>query len=257
MEPIIECKDIEFSYNHAQVLNGISISINKGDMIGVLGANGAGKSTLLKIITGILEPKSGNIRFKGEKLLTRNKREIAKIIAYIPQDQVFAFPFTVTEVILLGRAPYIGRFEFERDIDRDICSRAMETVGISHLQHKLITAISAGERQLVSLARALVQQPEVMILDEPATFLDVKNKTSLMKILSKLKIENGITIIAATHDIFSALWHFDNIKVLKDGNIYAEGKTEDVITSDILSHVYDINVTVKKENGKLFVFPED
>jgi ABC-type cobalamin/Fe3+-siderophores transport system ATPase subunit len=257
MERIIECGNIVFSYNGTEVLKGIDFSVSPGEMVGILGANGAGKSTLLKILSGLLQPKSGETLYRNKELSKLSRKELSKRLAYIPQDPVFSFPFTVTETVLMGRAPYIGRFEFERERDLEIAERAMKTVGITPLKDRLISQISAGERQLASLARALVQEPEIMILDEPATFLDVRHRTEIMKILIKLKEERGISIVAATHDIFSALYYFEEIKILKDGIIFAEGKTETVVTEDILSSAYGIKVTVKKDNGRVFVFPSD
>jgi len=255
METLINCSEIGFSYNGTSVLNAINLSVEPGQMLGILGANGAGKSTLLKILCGVLKPKSGKTLFNKMELSKMNRREVAKGIAYIPQDPMFAFPFTVREVVLMGRAPYIGQFEFEREADTEIAKNALETVGISHLKNRLINEISSGERQLVSIARGLVQEPEIMILDEPATYLDVKHRTEIMNILKQLKEKKGISIIAATHDIFSSLFYFDEIIILKDGSILAEGKTDQVVNSEILSSAYDIDVVVKKENGKVFVFP--
>lgn len=256
METIIKCSDIGFSYNGTSVLNGVTLSVKPGKMLGILGANGAGKSTLLKILCGVLKPKSGIALFNELELSKMDRREIAKGIAYIPQDPMFAFPFTVREVVLMGRAPYIGRFEFERKGDNEIAQKALETVGISHLKNRLINEISSGERQLASIARGLVQEPQIIILDEPATYLDVKHRTEIMNILKHLAENNGISIIAATHDIFSSLFYFDEIIILKEGCILAEGKTEQIVNSEILSSAYGINVVVKKENGRVFVFPD-
>lgn len=255
MKPIINCTNLGFSYNETEILNGINISISPGQMIGILGANGAGKSTLLKILCGVLKPKIGEALFNGEALSKMDRRDIAKGIAYIPQDPMFAFPFTVIEVVLMGRAPYIGRFEFERDEDREIAENALQAVGVLHLKDRLINEISSGERQLASIARGLVQEPEIMILDEPATYLDIKHRNEIMNILKDLKENRGISIIAATHDIFSSLFFFDEIIILKEGNILAEGKTDYVVNSELLSSAYGTEVTVKKENGRVFVFP--
>jgi iron complex transport system ATP-binding protein len=257
MERIIEGEDIRFSYDGVEVLKGISISLRKESMVGLLGANGAGKSTLLKILSGILNPKSGRLLYGSKELTRLDKREIAKRIAYIPQDSTFGFPFSVQEVVLMGRAPYVGRFEFERERDLQITMSAMETVGISHLRDRPITEISGGEKQLASLARALAQEPEVMVLDEPATFLDVKHKTRIMKLLRGLKKERGISVIAATHDVFSALFYFDEIIMLKDGRIFAQGGVEDVIKQEVLTAVYGIEVAVRRENGRIFVLPSE
>jgi iron complex transport system ATP-binding protein len=155
----------------------------------------------------------------------------------------------------MGRAPYIGRFEFEREQDKEVAKRAMETVGIIHLKNRLISEVSAGERQLTSIARGLVQEPEIMILDEPATYLDVKHRTEIMNILRELKEEKGISVLAATHDIFSSLFYFDEIMILKDGNVLAQGKADQIINNETLSTAYGIEVIVRKENGRVFVFP--
>jgi iron complex transport system ATP-binding protein len=255
METIIRGENIRFSYDGVEVLKEINISIGVGKMIGLLGANGAGKSTLLRILCGILNLRSGRLFYKATEFRKLDKKELGRKVAYVPQNSIFGFPFTVAEVVLMGRAPYIGRFEFERQSDWKVAFRAMETVGIIHLQDRLVTEISGGERQLTSLARALAQEPEIMVLDEPATFLDVKHKTEVMKLLRKLKEERNISVIAATHDIFSALFYFDEIIMLKDGKVFADGSTEDVLKEEILSAVYGIEVSVKRENGKVFVLP--
>ncbi len=257
MERIIEGENVRFSYDGLEVLKGISISLRRGRMIGVLGANGSGKSTLLKILSGILHPKSGRLHYNGREITKLDKREIAKRIAYVPQNSAFGFPFSVAEVVLMGRAPYVGRFEFEREGDWEIALSAMETVGVVHLKDRLVTEISGGEKQLTSLARALAQEPEIMVLDEPATFLDLKHRTRIMKLLRNLKDDKGISVIAATHDVFSALFYFDEIIILKDGMIFAQGNSEDVLKEEVLTAVYGIEVKVRKENGRIFVLPAE
>lgn len=257
MEMILEGRDIRFSYNGIEVIKDVNLSVDRGKIVGLLGANGAGKSTLLKLLTGILSTKHGKILYKGREMKYFPKREISKKIAYVPQSPTFGFPFTVSEIIKMGRAPYIGRFEFENDKDDGIAFQAMETVGISHLQNRLVSEISGGEKQLTSFARALAQEPELMVLDEPATFLDVKHKTEILRLLVRLKNERNISILAATHDVFSGLFYFDRLIVLKDGGILAEGEFDQVLTDDILSEAYDISVIVKKEGGKIFVFPAE
>ncbi|GIW47532.1 MAG: iron ABC transporter ATP-binding protein [Deltaproteobacteria bacterium] len=254
MERILKAEKIRFSYNGVEVLKEIDVSFFKKETVGILGANGAGKSTLLKILCGILEPSKGRVFYNEKDLKKTEKKELARKVAYVPQHPFFAFPFSVKEVVLMGRAPHIGRFEFEREKDWEIALNAMETVGIAHLKNRLVTEISGGERQLVSLARALAQEPELMILDEPATFLDVKHRTETMKLLNTLKEEKGLSVIAATHDIFSTLY-FDRLVFLKDGRVFAQGKGEDVLKGETLSAVYGIEVIVKKEGGRVFVFP--
>jgi iron complex transport system ATP-binding protein len=257
MEKILEGRDIRFSYDGVEVIKGVNLSIGQGTIVGLLGANGVGKSTLLKVLTGILSTKHGEILYKGRELKYLPKREISKRIAYVPQSPAFGFPFTVSEIVKMGRAPYLGRFEFENDKDNEIAFQAMETVGITHLQDRLVREISGGEKQLASFARALAQEPELMVLDEPATFLDVKHKTEILRLLLKLKKERNISIIAATHDVFSGLFYFDRLIILKDGEILAEGTCDQVLTDDTLSKAYNIGVTVRREDGKIFVFPAE
>ncbi len=257
MENIIEGQNICFSYDGIEVIKGVNLSVDRGKIVGLLGANGAGKSTLLKLLAGILSTKQGKILYKNREMKYLPKREISKRIAYVPQSPTFGFPFTVSEIIKMGRAPYLGRFEFENDIDNEIAFQAMETVGITHLQDRLVSEISGGEKQLTSFARALAQEPELMVLDEPATYLDVKHKTEILRLLLKLKNERNISIIAATHDVFSGLFYFDRLVILKGGGILAEGESDQVLTDDILSEAYNIGVTVRKEDGKIFVFPSE
>jgi len=255
MKNIIEGKDIRFSYDGTEVIKGVDISIRQGRMIGLLGANGVGKSTLLKILCGILNIKSGKLFFEEKELRHISNRDTAKRIAYIPQNSTFDFPFTVSEVVNMGRAPYLGRFEFENEKDMQISFQAMQKVGIEHLKDRLITEISGGERQLTSIARALAQEPEIMILDEPVTFLDLKHKSKIMEILNNLKNQKTLTIISATHDIYASLYYFDEIIVLKDGIIFAEGSSDEILREDILSSAYGIKVNVRKEHGRTFVIP--
>ena len=255
MKNIIEGKGISFSYDGSEVIKNVDISISDGRFIGLLGANGSGKSTLLKILSGILNIKNGKIFYENKELRHISKREVARRISYVPQNSTFGFPFTVSEVIQMGRAPYIGRFEFEGEKDREIVFNVMETLGLLHLQDRLVSEISGGEKQLTSLARALAQEPEIMILDEPATFLDFKHKTEIFKILRKLKEERQISILAATHDIFSSLSFFDEFIILKDGEIFAKGNREEVLKEEILSQAYGTEVRVRNDDGRIFVFP--
>ncbi len=254
MEKIIEARDIRFSYDGMEVIKGVNLSIDRGTIVGLLGANGVGKSTLLKVLSGILTITQGKILYKSKDLKYFPKREISKSIAYVPQSPTFGFPFTVSEIIKMGRAPYLGRFEFESERDNEIALQVMKTVGITDLQDRLVTEISGGEKQLASFARALAQEPELMVLDEPATFLDVRHKTEILRLLLRLKNESNISIIAATHDVFSGLFYFDRLIILKDGEILAEGACDQVLTDDILSDAYDIDLRVVKEDGKIFVF---
>jgi len=253
MNYVIKADKINFSYSNEIVIRNINLLIPKSELTLIIGANGVGKSTLLKILCGILNPDTGNVLFNDIEIKKIQRRDIAMKIAYVSQEPVFGFPFTVKEVVLLGRSPYIGRFEFERDSDFQIAEKAMDIVGISHLKDRLINKISGGEKQMVSLARAIAQEPEVMILDEPGTFLDLKHKSQIYRTIKELIDEMGMSIIIATHDISSLLIKFGSTVLLKDGEIFASGKSSDVINESNLSEIYETDVRIFKDGDNLFI----
>ncbi len=253
MNEIIKTNNIDFSYMKNPVLSNIEISIKRAEITYILGANGAGKSTLLKVLCGILDPDSGYVLYEDTDIKTIGRAALAKQIAYVSQETTFGFPFTVKEVVLLGRSPYIGRYEFERDSDFEIAKSAMEQVGITHLQDRNINNISGGERQLVSLARAIAQQPQVMVLDEPGTFLDLKHKSMIFSIIKKLCTDEGITIIVATHDISSIINTLGISILLKNGKVLYSGNSSDVLTEHNLTEVYDTDVKILRDNSSLLI----
>ena len=253
MNYVIKADKINFSYSNEIVIRNINLLIPKSELTLIIGANGVGKSTLLKILCGILNPDTGNVLFNDIEIKKIQRRDIAMKIAYVSQEPVFSFPFTVKEVVLLGRSPYIGRFEFERDSDFQIAEKAMDIVGISHLKDRLINKISGGERQIVSLARAIAQEPEVMILDEPGTFLDLKHKSQIYRTIKELIDEMGMSIIIATHDISSLLIKIGSTVLLKDGEIFASGKSSDVINESNLSEIYETDVRIFKDGDNLLI----
>lgn len=242
MDTLFEIQSLNFSYLDRLILDDLNLQINKSEITFILGANGAGKSTFLKILSAILQPSGGKVLLHGKDISAIDKNTIARKIAYISQESVFGFPFTVKEIVLLGRSPYIGRFEFEREIDNGIVQEAMELAGISHLQDRLISQISGGERQLVSFARAIAQQAEVMIIDEPGTFLDLKHKLKIFSVINKLVSEKDLSIIAATHDLASVMNSDANVVLLKNGSIICNGNPKDVMNEENISNIYDLNL---------------
>ena len=253
MNHVIRAENLNFSYMNIPVLKNVDLSIEKSDLTFILGANGAGKSTLLKILCGILRPDNGKVYYNDLDINKIQRADVAKEIAYVSQETTFGFPFTVKDVVLLGRAPYIGRFEFERDSDFEIASSAMDLVGISHLQDRVVNKISGGERQLVSLARAVAQQPSVMILDEPGTFLDLKHKSKIFSTIKHLTSKLGISIIIATHDISSVISSLGSTILLKNGEILYSGRSADVLTEHNLSEIYETDVRIFKNNENLLI----
>jgi len=253
MNSVISLEDLSFHYSDRLVLTNINLNIDKDTINIILGANGVGKSTLLRLIAGFLHPHTGKILFEQEDIKKLDKGYLSRKIAYVSQESIFSFPFTVLEIVLLGRSPYTGIFEFESKSDYKIAFNALEMIGIYHLKDRIISEVSGGEKQLVSIARAIAQDPAVMILDEPGTFLDFKHKSQIYRSLEMIKIEKGISIIIATHDINSIRNEFDNFILLKNGGIYKQGNVTDVINEYNLSEIYGTTVKLIKHEKNFFV----
>jgi iron complex transport system ATP-binding protein len=194
--------------------------------------------------------------FDGALLANIHRRERAKRIAYVPQSTSNVFPFTALEVVLTGRSPYSGRFRFESSHDEQIALRALEALDAVHLADRHITELSGGERQLVTVARALAQEPEVMLLDEPASALDLKHRTQLAGALRRLRDERGITVLMITHDLMLLDSAADLIFAMKCGRVVASGTPDAVLTDNVLGEVYDSPVRTMRSDGRTFVWSE-
>jgi iron complex transport system ATP-binding protein len=222
----------------------------------LIGANGSGKSTLIRLLAGLLEPAGGEVIFDGAPLSTLHARDRAKRIAYVPQSVATVFPFTAVEVVLTGRSPYSGRFRFESARDEQIALAALAALDAAHLAARHITELSGGERQLVTVARALAQQPEVMLLDEPASALDLKHRTQLARALRRLRDERGIAVLMITHELMLLDSAADLLFAMKCGRIVASGPPEVVLNDRVLSDVYDAPVRTMRREGRTFVWSE-
>jgi len=222
----------------------------------LIGANGSGKSTLIRLLAGLLAPASGELIFNGVPLSNLHPRERAKRIAYVPQSTSTVFPFTALEVVLTGRSPYSGRFRFESSQDEQIALAALDALDAVHLAARHITELSGGERQLVTVARALAQEPEVLLLDEPASALDLKHRTQLTRALRRLRDERGITILMITHDLMLLDSAADLIFAMKCGRVVANGPPEVVLNDSVLGDVYDAQVRTMRTDGRTFVWSE-
>jgi len=234
----------------------VSLSLPRGAMGALIGANGSGKSTLIRLLAGLLKPGNGEVIFDGAELSTLHPRERAQRIAYVPQSTSNVFPFTALEVVLTGRSPYSGRFRFESLSDERIALGALNSLDAAHLAFRHITELSGGERQLVTVARALAQEPDVLLLDEPASALDLKHRTQLTRALRRLRDERGITILMITHDLMLLDSAADLIFAMKCGRLVASGAPEAVLTEDVLGEVYDAPVRTMRSDGRTFVWSE-
>jgi len=248
---ILELKNIEFAYNGSPVLRGIEFSVRKAEVVSILGVNGAGKSTLLKCINGILKPQKGEIFINHTNIKRTSRTEIAKALAYVPQRSEQSF-ITVFDAVLLGRKPYIKWDVTKNDIE--ITERVLSILGLKKLSLKYINELSGGEFQKVVIARALVQQPKVILLDEPTNNLDPKNQFEVMDTIKEISKKNGISSVIVMHNVNLAVRLSDRFVLLKEGKVFAEGGLE-IITKDNIEKVYGIPVTVENIRGIPFVLP--
>jgi len=241
---MIDVRSISFRYHKSWVLQNVSFQVGKGEFIGVIGPNGSGKTTLLKILYRLLAPQQGEILFELLPLKKMSRIDIAKRIAVVAQETYLLFPFRVMEIVLMGRSPYLGHLMFERERDLEIAKKAMEWTEILNLSDRPIDELSGGERKRAFIARALVQESEVILLDEPTANLDIHHQIEFLNLILSLNRERGLTIVMATHDMNIASEFCDRLILLREGRIYRTGPPEEVITQETIETVYGCEVWV-------------
>jgi len=239
-------KNINFSYNGLPVIQDVNFMVRSGEILGIIGPNGSGKTTLLNLISGVLKPDSGEIFIQGKNIKKIPRKEFYQIMAVVPQFNVASFDFTVLDTVLMGRSPYLKGSFWEKEIDYQIAIDSIKKVGIYNLKDRYISQISGGERQKVTIAQAISQQPRLLLLDEPTTHLDINSQIGTMNIITRLNKEQNITVLVIFHDINLAASFCPKTLILSNGKIFAIGNTEEVLTSQILESTYDIPVVVKK-----------
>lgn len=241
---MIQVRDVEFSYGKQKVLKGISFCMEKGEFVCVLGANGCGKTTLLKSILAFLTPQHGQVLLYGKDIHQMDERERARKIAYIPQYHTPPFPFTVRDVVLMGRTPHLSRICRPTEKDCRIADESMERLGIARYANKSYTALSGGQRQMVVIARALAQQPDLLIMDEPTASLDFGNQYLVLAQVKKLARE-GMGVLMVTHNPDHAFYCADRIIAMEDGKILSMGDAGKVINEAVMKAVYHMPVKVR------------
>lgn len=241
VDKLFEAKNISFSYDGERIFEDISFSIERGDVLCILGPNGTGKTTLIKCLNGLHDVDSGEILVNGKNIRKLSFSEISKHIGYIPQSHVPSFPFTVMDVVIMGRAPYLNLTDSPKEKDIQIALDSLKTLGIENLKDKEYTNLSGGERQLVFLARVLCQQPDILILDEPTSHLDFGNQIKLLEIIDNLS-KAGLSIIMSSHFPDHAFLSSTKVAIMKNKRFIDFGTPEDVVTEENLRKAYSIDV---------------
>jgi len=258
MNPAIRTENLTFAYKDKSVLDGVSLSIERGEMVGILGPNGSGKTTLLKIFSAVLRGR-GEVKLNGRSIETYGKRELSRLFAMVPQESQVLFPYTVAEIVLMGRASYHSPFALEGRKDLEVARASMELTDCLPFSDRYLHELSGGEKQRVIIARALAQEPQILLLDEPSAFLDLKHQVQVFELMRRLNRERGLTIVAALHDLNLAALFFPRLVMLRDGRIYRDGSPREVLTEKTIDEVYGIRVRVEKdpsgEKPQLFICP--
>jgi iron complex transport system ATP-binding protein len=243
--PMLEIKGLSCGYGKRVVLHGVSFTIKRGEFVGVIGPNGSGKTTLLRAINGLLPLTKGTIFLEGRETHQIARRSLAQKVAVVTQSPEAAPPFSVEEFVLLGRIPHWGRFQLlETEGDLTIAEQAMVLTGIASLQERRMGELSGGERQLAFLARALAQQPQLLLLDEPTAHLDIGHQVQIMDLLRQLNREQSLTIAVVLHDLTLAGLYCDRLILLSEGRLHRLGPPQAVLREEVIEEVYRTVVAV-------------
>ncbi len=251
----IRIDNVEFSYTSAPVLNDISLDIDGPAFVSILGPNGVGKSTLIHCINKILQPTSGSVFIDGKDVRETSIKELAKQIGYVPYSANDTFPLTVVDTVMMGRHPHSKWKSLDNDLD--VVYDTLKMLGISHLAMRQFNELSAGQHQKVMLARGLVQEPKILLLDEPTSNLDIRHQLDVTKMLKRLSVEKGILIIMISHDINIAAKYADSVILMFQGKIFDVGTPKEVITEDNLRTVYGVESRVIDDEGHPHVILRD
>jgi iron complex transport system ATP-binding protein len=255
--PAITVTGLSFSYGARAVLENLSFEVGEGEFVGLIGPNSAGKSTLLRLLSRLRRPSKGAITLKAKSLEDWSLQELAKTMAVVSSEDYFAFPFSVGQIVLLGRTPYLSRGRWERPEDYAAAQKAMQVTDVLHLADRSIQQLSSGERQRVLLARALAQEPKVLLLDEPTAHLDLGHQWAFFDLLDRLHREQGVTIISAIHDLSLAARYADKLILLHQGCLHSQGSPKQTLMAEAVREVFGVSVEARwSDHGQnLFLCP--
>jgi len=249
---VYDVRSLFFRYGHGRqwVLGDVNLRVTSGEMLGIVGPNGSGKTSLLRLLAKLVKAQQGEITLYGQSLEAEAQHEVARQVAFVPQENQPTFAFSVAETVLMGRYPHRRRsrwdygFGWDSREDCAIAWKAMTTMDVAHLAERSVTDLSGGERQRAVIARALAQTSKVLLLDEPTAFLDLQHQLEICSVLRSLREQQGLTVVIVSHDLNLASQYCDRIVMLKEGAVYATGTPRDVLCPEILQTVYGCNVLV-------------
>jgi cobalamin transport system ATP-binding protein len=237
-------QDIDAGYRDNPVLQQVNLEVGKGQFVGIIGPNGCGKTTLLRVVAGVLSPSAGRVLLEGEDLRRIPRRKLARTMACLAQDMRLDLAFTVRDVVQMGRWPHLGTIGRESQHGREVVRRAMEAADVQHLADNIITETSGGERRRAFIAMCLAQEPNLFLLDEPTTHLDIGHQLSILDLIRGLNLRDGMTVVAVFHDLNLAAEYCDELLLLNEGAAESFGTPEDVLTSETIQRVYGAGVSV-------------
>ncbi|GAB7387046.1 ABC transporter ATP-binding protein [Bacillaceae bacterium] len=220
------------------ILQDVTFTVARGECFGIIGPNGAGKSSLLKIISGLSLPTGGEVRWNGRRLHSFSRKGLARIIAVVAQEGLSPYPVTVYEAVMQGRYPHLRWYEHERAEDIAVVERVLSQLGLSALREARLDALSGGERQRVAIARAMAQEPQLLLLDEPTTYLDIGQQVAMLTLIKRWQRECGLTVVSVMHDLNLAAQYCERLLLLNEGKAVKSGTVEEVLTREILAQVY-------------------
>lgn len=241
---LLRVENLDFAYGDTPILSGVSLEAEPGEIVGIIGPNGSGKSTLLRNISGVLKPKRGRVLVEGVDLARLSRAEVARRVAVVPQSPHLPDSFTAWEIVLLGRTPYLGLLQAEGPHDFAIVQRALDLCAASDLAGRRMGDLSGGERQRVVIARALAQEPSLLLLDEPTSHLDINHQTAILDLVTTLSREQALAVVAVFHDLNLAAQYCHRLMILGEGRILASGPPEEVITASNVSRAYGAEVCI-------------
>jgi len=240
---VLEARDLTFAYRPGRdVLQQVSVSAKAGKLICVLGPNGSGKTTLLRCLLGVRRPDGGEVRLDGRALKKHSRRELARLLAYVPQIPGAAFAFTVRQIVLMGRFAHTGVLGMTGRHDQAVAEAAMKMTGTARLADRTLDELSGGEAQCVMIARALAQQPQVLLLDEPTSHLDVKNQLIIYRMMVRLAHDWPMAVVCVSHDVNLAARFADELVLMRRGRVVADGTPAEVVRAEVLREAYDVRI---------------